>query len=106
VQVGGIDDEFVRARMSDGARQLAIEELAMLDGAGHEFDREAVRRGEQTPVFFGSAANNFGVQLLLDTFLQHSAPPQPRSSRGTMIDPAAPSGCRIRRSSSRANARR
>jgi peptide chain release factor 3 len=90
VQVGGIDDEFVRARMSEGARQLAIEELAMLDGAGHEFDREAVRGGEQTPVFFGSAANNFGVQLLLDTFLQHSAPPQPRSSRGTMIDPAAP----------------
>ena len=90
VQVGGIDDEFVRARMPDAARQLAIEELAMLDGAGHEFDRAAVRRGEQTPVFFGSAANNFGVQLLLDSFLEHSAPPQPRSSRGVMIDPASP----------------
>ena len=66
------------------------EELALLDGAGHAFDPEAVRRGEQTPVFFGSAVNNFGVQLLLDAFLDLAPPPQPRTAGGRAIDPAGP----------------
>ncbi len=52
----------------------------MLDGAGHPFDLAAVRSGRQTPVYFGSAVNNFGIQLLLDGFLQDSIPPQPRRS--------------------------
>lgn len=89
VQVGGIDDEFVRARMDKDSLRLAIEEMAMLDGAGHEFDVEALERGEQTPVFFGSAMNNFGVQLLLDAFLRFSPPPQPRTSGSVTIDPAS-----------------
>ena len=48
------------------------EQLAMLDGAGHPFDLGAVRAGQQTPVYFGSAVNNFGIQLLLDGFLNDS----------------------------------
>jgi peptide chain release factor 3 len=52
----------------------------MLDGAGHPFDLAAVHAGKQTPVFFGSAVNNFGIQLLLDGFLEDSIPPQPRTS--------------------------
>jgi peptide chain release factor 3 len=47
----------------------------MLDGAGHPFDLAKVRAGQQTPVYFGSAVNNFGIQLLLDGFLRDSAPP-------------------------------
>ncbi len=82
VSVGGMDDQFVRDRVDEDARLLAVEEMAMLDGAGHEFNAEAVARGELTPVFFGSAANNFGVQLLLDAFLDHSPPPQARLSQG------------------------
>ena len=39
-------------------------ELEMLDGAGHAYDRTKIDRGELTPVFFGSASNNFGVQML------------------------------------------
>ena len=50
----------------------------MLEGAGREFDREAVLAGLTTPVFFGSGVNHFGVQLLLDALLKHS----PRPSRG------------------------
>jgi peptide chain release factor 3 len=54
------------------------EQLAMLDGAGHPFDLAAVRAGKQTPVYFGSAVNNFGIQLLLDGFLNDSSrPPAP-----------------------------
>ena len=89
VQVGGIDDPFVRERVDEKALRLTIEELEMLDGAGHAFDLQAVTRGEQTPVFFGSASNNFGVQLLLDAFLQFSPPPQPRLSGEVRIDPDA-----------------
>jgi peptide chain release factor 3 len=51
------------------------EQLEMLDGAGHPFDLAAVRAGQQTPVYFGSAVNNFGIQLLLDGFLRDSVPP-------------------------------
>lgn len=52
----------------------------MLDGAGHPFNLHAVRAGQQTPVYFGSAVNNFGIQLLLDGFLKDSVPPAPRAS--------------------------
>jgi peptide chain release factor 3 len=54
------------------------DQLAMLDGAGHPFDLKAVQAGQQTPVYFGSAVNNFGIQLLLDGFLKDSVPPAPR----------------------------
>jgi peptide chain release factor 3 len=56
----------------------------MLDGAGHPFDLAAVRAGKQTPVYFGSAVNNFGIQLLLDGFLKDSVPPAPRRNAGRM----------------------
>lgn len=91
VSVGGLDDHFVRDRVDEEARILAIEEMAMLDGAGHEFNAAALSRGELTPVFFGSAANNFGVQLLLDAFLDYSPPPQPRLSRGALVQPSTDS---------------
>jgi peptide chain release factor 3 len=49
----------------------------MLEHAGDEFDDAAVLAGKTTPVFFGSAMNNFGVQLLLDGFLKHAPAPSP-----------------------------
>jgi len=88
VKVGGLSDDFVRENTDPAALAQAVEELNMLDGAGHAFDRAAVERGELTPVFFGSASNNFGVQLLLDAFLELSPPPRARLSRGRVIEPA------------------
>jgi len=61
----------------------------MLSGAGETFDERRVLAGEITPVFFGSAVSNFGVQHLLDTFLLHGAPPQPRRSTAGPVDPAS-----------------
>jgi len=52
----------------------------MLDGAHGGFDRDEVLRGKTTPVFFGSAANNFGVELLLNGFLGYSQGPAPRNT--------------------------
>ncbi len=82
VQVGSIEEPFVREQLDPDDFTRAVEELEMLDMAGVEYDEQKVLHGQQTPVFFGSAMNNFGVQLLLDAFLERSTPPQPRYSVG------------------------
>jgi peptide chain release factor 3 len=87
-QVGGPGDEFVRQNVEPPDLAAAMEELAMLDGAGASYDRDRVLRGELTPVFFGSAANNFGVQMLLDSFLEMAPPPAPRMAGGASVLPA------------------
>jgi len=60
------------------AWDVAREELALLDAAGHEFDPGGVSSGISTPVFFGSALTNFGVKLLLESIVELSPPPSPR----------------------------
>lgn len=78
VNVTSLDDPGVREKLDDDTYAAVKEQLEMLDGAGHPLDLDAVRRGQQTPVYFGSAVNNFGVELLLNGFLQDSVPPAPR----------------------------
>ena len=56
------------------------DELEIIEELGPELDLEAVHAGQQTPVFFGSAMTNFGVQLFLDAFLDYALKPSPRSS--------------------------
>lgn len=90
VDIVNLDDVSVSERLEPGALAQAKEELEMLDGAGARFDGEAVLAGELTPVFFGSAVNNFGVQLLLDAFLEHASPPRARSALGGEIVPEHP----------------
>ena len=80
VQVGGLDDPAVRGQLDDTAFHRTVEELEMLEHAGHEWDDAAVLAEKTTPVFFGSALNNFGVQLLLDGFLKHAPGPKGRHS--------------------------
>ena len=80
VQVASLKDDGVRHKLDDYAFNEATEQLEMLDGAGHPFDLAAVQAGQQTPVYFGSAVNNFGIQLLLNGFLADSVPPAPRRS--------------------------
>jgi len=80
VNVTSLEDPAVRSKLDDYAYAEAHEQLAMLDGAGHAFDLAKVRAGQQTPVYFGSAVNNFGIQLLLDGFLHDSIAPSPRCS--------------------------
>ena len=80
VKVASLDDPIVRERLDDYTFNEVKEQLEMLDGAGHPFDLAAVRAGKQTPVYFGSAVNNFGIQLLLDGFLNDSIAPTSRSS--------------------------
>jgi peptide chain release factor 3 len=63
------------------------EEIALVKGASHAFDLPAFLAGELTPVFFGSAMNNFGVRELLDGFVEYAPPPQPRAAVQRMVDP-------------------
>ncbi|MCC6231181.1 MAG: peptide chain release factor 3 [Verrucomicrobiales bacterium] len=87
VSVHGLSDPGVRDRMEPDVYVRTVDELEMLDGAGAEFDHAAVLAGQLTPVFFGSAVNNFGVQLLLDAFLDLAPAPRPRRIRDREIDP-------------------
>jgi len=78
VQTGGLSDEVIRSRLDDVTFHKTVEELEMLEHAGHDWDDSAVLAEKTTPVFFGSAINNFGVQLLLDGFLKHAPGPKGR----------------------------
>ncbi len=78
LEISALDSPVVRERLDDATFAKTSEEIEMLDMAGAPFDPQAVLRGELSPVFFGSAANNFGVQLLLDGFLKYSAEPAGR----------------------------
>ncbi len=80
VKVSGIEDPSVQETVDEITYAQVKDELELLEGAGAEFNIPKVLAGKLTPVFFGSAANNFGVQLLLDRFLQLSPPPSPRST--------------------------
>ncbi|AMW30230.1 peptide chain release factor 3 [Arthrospira platensis] len=66
------------------------EELELLDALGSDLDLEAVHGGKMTPVFFGSAMTNFGVQLFLDAFLEYSLKPGHHSSTIGDIPPDYP----------------
>jgi peptide chain release factor 3 len=85
-----IDDPALAAKVgSDMLRELR-EELELVQGASHPFDAGKYRAGEQTPVFFGSAVNNFGVQLLLDFFVEHAPEPGPRATTAREVAPYEP----------------
>ena len=76
--INGLSDpQLVELIGEDAAEQLRTE-IDLLEGAGYPFDKEMYLKGKQTPVFFGSAVNNFGVQELLDTLVRLAPGPIPR----------------------------
>ena len=87
LEVAGIEDEKVREALSDDLYETVTQEIEMLDGLTEPLDIERVLAGEQMPIYFGSAMNNFGVQNMLESFLEMAPPPTGRVSGGEMIDP-------------------
>ncbi|MGR8929367.1 MAG: peptide chain release factor 3 [Gammaproteobacteria bacterium] len=63
------------------------EEIELVKGASHEFDLDRYLLGEQTPVFFGSAINNFGIVELLDAFAEYAPSPRPRQAEQRQVKP-------------------
>ena len=64
-----------------------MEEIELLDGASAEFDQEQVSQGKLSPVFFGSALTNFGVETFLKHFLKMTTSPLPRLADCGVVDP-------------------
>ncbi len=79
-------DELIGPRL----RQTLSDDIELLDGAGYDFDINQVRQGKLSPVFFGSALNNFGVEPFLENFLKMTMPPLPRISGDDIIEPTDP----------------
>ncbi len=88
--VSGILDPLVKQVAGEHLYPQLKEELELLEIAGDEFDESRIARGELTPLFFGSAINNFGVQTFLDNFLQLAPIPASRNSVAGHISPEDP----------------
>ncbi|MER3546990.1 MAG: peptide chain release factor 3, partial [Rhodanobacteraceae bacterium] len=80
-------DPCLPQRIGRDAFDELREELELVQGASHPFDVEKYLAGEQAPVFFGSAVNNFGVQPLLDFFVRYAPPPRPRATTTREVSP-------------------
>ena len=81
------DTETLDALIGSRLRGTLTDDIELLDGAGYEFDIGLVRSGKLSPVFFGSALNNFGVEPFLESFLRMTMPPLSRISNDDVIDP-------------------
>jgi peptide chain release factor 3 len=76
--VAGVDDPRLAEELGDEGHSQLREQLELLDAAGDGFDVERFRSGEVSPMFFGSAYNNFGVEPFLNAFIEMLPPPAPR----------------------------
>ena len=82
------DETHLRELLGNEAADKLLGEIELLDGASAEFDLDAVRAGKLTPVCFGSALTNFGVEIFLKHFLNMTTTPLPRKADIGMIEPA------------------
>ncbi len=86
-RVGRLDGAEARELLGPTTHERLVHDIALLDEAGHPFDEQQVLAGELSPVFFGSALNNFGVEPFLREFLELAPPPAPRDSNAGVIEP-------------------
>lgn len=82
-----LTDPDLDSKLFYGQKDKLLEDVELLDGAGNEFDLDMIRKGELTPVFFGSALTNFGVENFLKEFLNLTSKPLPREAGDEIIDP-------------------
>ncbi len=84
------DTEKLDSLIGARRREELCEQVELVDVAGYEFDLDRVRRGELSPVFFGSALTNFGVEPFLEAFLRMTTSPLPRRAGEATVDPFDP----------------
>jgi peptide chain release factor 3 len=85
--VTGYEDPVIKEMAGDFLYKQLGDELELLDVAGDPFDIEKVRKGELTPLFFGSAINDFGVQTFLEHFLELAPKPETRRTNEGIVEP-------------------
>lgn len=88
VTVAGLEDPTLAEMLGEQASRELREHVELLAGAGSAFDAERFLQGQVTPVFFGSALHNFGLEPFLEALLELAPPPGPRESDRGMIEPA------------------
>ena len=81
------DEDSILAELGEDAAEQLREEVELLDGSSADFDLDEVRAGNLTPVFFGSALNNFGVEIFLRHFLEMAPAPSARMTDQGPVDP-------------------
>jgi peptide chain release factor 3 len=87
--IKSLDSAKMDELLGDQADELR-EEIELVKGASHEFNLEAYLAGTQTPVFFGSAINNFGILELLDAFADYAPTPKAREAEQRVVEPDEP----------------
>ena len=85
-RIAGINNPELDRRFSEEMSELR-EQVELLRGASHPFSLEGFLEGQQTPVFFGSAINNFGVRELLGALIDWAPSPRPRPTTGRTVRP-------------------
>ncbi len=88
VRTGALDSPAVAELLGPATHERLVHDIALLDAAGHPFNEAAVMAGELSPVFFGSALTNFGVEPFLREFLELAPPPSARESSAGIIEPS------------------
>ena len=84
--IKGLDNPELDKHLSEMADELR-DEIELVRGASHEFNLEDYLAGKLTPVYFGSAINNFGIKVMLDDFADFSPDPQPRQAEQRLVHP-------------------
>jgi peptide chain release factor 3 len=87
VEVTGIDDPAVREALDERGYDQLRHDADLLDAAGDGFHEEKFLAGELSPMFFGSAVNNFGLEAFLETFCELMPPPRTRQSDQGPVEP-------------------
>ncbi|MFN7301955.1 MAG: peptide chain release factor 3 [Bacteroidota bacterium] len=87
VRINGVDDPQLPALIGERNASKLKEDVDLIDGVYGELDRDSYLRAEVSPVFFGSGLNNFGVQELLETFLELAPTPVHRPTKERMVEP-------------------
>lgn len=84
-----LDDPALAQQLGEQFYHTLRDDVELLDGASYDFNPTEVTNGKLSPVFFGSALTNFGVEPFLKSFLKMTTPPLPRLAGDTYIDPFA-----------------
>ncbi|MED9932626.1 MAG: peptide chain release factor 3 [Catenibacillus sp.] len=85
-----LDSPELQGEIGDELYNQLLEDIELLDGASEEFDIKKVSKGQLSPVFFGSALTNFGIELFLNYFLEMTSSPLPRVADIGEIDSFSP----------------
>lgn len=90
VTVASVDDPQLQSLLGETATAELREAIQLVEAAGTPFDLEDYRAGRQTPVYFGSALANFGIEAFLEALAAYAPPPQPRQSATHLVQPTDP----------------